>query len=110
MKKDELIEQLAEKEHVSWANWMAYFFSKCEHNPDGSLTVPSGYVAALQKQIDASYADLSEQEKQYDKDEVAKILPIIEKYTDEKLQNAVVKTVSRGGLVNPTGNPLARGY
>ncbi|SRR6266550_48875 len=106
MTKDELIEKLAEKEHASWARWMAYLFSKCEDNPDGSLTIPSAYVTSLQSQIDASYADLSEQEKQYDKDEVAHILPIIEKYTDEKLQNAVVKTISRGGLVNPIGNPL----
>lgn len=80
MTKDELVEQLADKEHESWARWMAYLFSRCEPNSDGSLHVPSDYVASLQKQIDASYAELSEQEKQYDRDEVACIMPIIEEY------------------------------
>lgn len=80
MTKEELIELLSEAEHTSWANWMQYFFFKCGCNPDGSLTVPSGYVAALQKQIDTPYTELSERVKQYDRDEVAHILPIIEEY------------------------------
>jgi len=80
MTKEELIEQLSAAEHSSWACWMQYLFSRCEVNPDGSLTIPSGYVAALQKQIDTPYAKLSEREKQSDRDEVAHILPIIEEY------------------------------
>lgn len=35
--------------------------------------------------MDTPYAELSEQEKQSDRDEVAHILPIINKYVDEKL-------------------------
>jgi hypothetical protein len=77
MTQENLIELLADKEHDSWSRWMQYLFSKCEVNPDGSLTIPSGYVAALQKQIDTPYSQLSEREKQYDRDEVALILPIM---------------------------------
>ncbi len=80
MTEQELIEQLADKEHASWARWMAYLFTKCEDNPDGSLTIPSAYVTALQSQMDTAYADLYEREKQYDRDEVAHILPIIHKF------------------------------
>ena len=80
MDRQELIECLADEEHVSWAGWTAYLFEKCEHNPDGSLTIPSGYVAGLQKQIDMPYAELTEQEKQLDRDEVEHILSIIDEY------------------------------
>ena len=91
MNKQELIEQLADKEHAGWSAYMAYLFSKCEHNPDGSLTIPAGYVASLQIQIDMSYAELSEQEKQYDRDEVSHILPIIEEYAKSPLQGEMLK-------------------
>jgi len=80
MTKEELIEQLADKEHESWALWQQYLFSKCEPNPDGSLTIPYSSVAHWQRQIDTPYAKLSEREKQSDRDEVAHILPIIEEY------------------------------
>ncbi len=85
MTEEELIEALAGKEHAGWSSYMAYLFSKCEHNPDGSLTIPAGYVAALQIQIDTPYAELSEQEKQSDRDEVAHILPIIKDFRDTLL-------------------------
>lgn len=91
MTEEELIEQLADKEHASWARWQEYFFSKCDRNPDGSFTVPAGYVVALQKQIETPYAELSEQEKQSDRDEVAHILPIIAEYnTQWRLANPTI--------------------
>jgi hypothetical protein len=80
MTEQELIEQLADKEHASWANWMLYLFSKSEINPDGSVTIPPGLVERWQRQSETDYADLSEKEKQSDRDEVARILPIIEEY------------------------------
>src|SRR6267143_1333503 len=88
MTEQELIEALADKEHAGWSSYMAYLFSKLESNPDGSLTIPAGYVAALQIQIDTPYAELSEQEKQGDRDEVAHILPIIQEYAHSEPRNA----------------------
>lgn len=110
MTQDELIEQLADKEHASWANWMDYLFSRCPIRADGAAIIPFELVERWKRQVETPYAELSEQEKQSDRDEVAHILPIIDKYVDGKLKNAVVKTISRGGLVNPIGkypmNPL----
>lgn len=91
MTEQELVEQLASCEHSSWVRWMNYLFSKCKQVPfEGTnnanllaqrdLIIPAAYVEALQKQIDTPYAELSEQEKRYDRDEVAHILPIIEAY------------------------------
>lgn len=106
MTQEELIEQLADKEHASWANWMLYLFSKCEINPDGSVTIPSGLAERWQRQAETDYADLSEREKQSDRDEVAHIMPIIEEYVSGKLTNVVVKTISHGGMMNPLWKPL----
>jgi hypothetical protein len=89
MNEQELIEQLADKEHASWARWMKYLFDVCEAysivDPDGfdrykGVLIPPELVERWQLQIDTPYADLSEKEKQSDRDEVAHILPIIDKY------------------------------
>lgn len=76
---DDLLEQLADAEHASWARWMDYLlFRKCERTADGGFVISAGYAAALKKQVDTPYADLSEQEKDGDRDEVRHILPLIE--------------------------------
>ena len=77
MTEPELIEALAEKEHASWAHWMEYLFSRCNRNESGELVVPESLIWHWQRQIDTPYSALSEREKQADRDEVARILPII---------------------------------
>jgi hypothetical protein len=106
MTQNELIEQLADKEHASWARWMQYLFSICENHNDGSVTVPTDLVLRWSRQAQMPYADLSEREKQSDRDEVAHILPIIDKHVNDKLTNVVVKTISHGGIMNPLRKPL----
>lgn len=76
----ELIEKLAAAEHASWARWQEYVHSLCEKREDGALVIPASRVAHWEREIAAPYADLSEREKQYDRDEVAHILPIIFEY------------------------------
>lgn len=80
MSEAELIEQLADKEHAGWVHWMTYLFQVCEHQPDGSIIIPSALVERWQRQIDTPYALLTEQEKQSDREQVAHILPIIHTY------------------------------
>src|SRR5690606_27124859 len=74
---DDLIEQLADAEHASWARWMDYLLSKCSHGSQGAL-IPLGLVEHWRRQIDTPYADLSEREKEMDRQEVRHILPLIE--------------------------------
>lgn len=80
MSEHELIEALANKEHVGWANWMNYLFSVCEKGSDGSMTIPAVWVERWQRQIDTPYIQLSEQDKQSDRNQVADTLPIIAEY------------------------------
>lgn len=94
MDRQRLIEQLAEKEHASWARWMHYLFSKCESLPDGSVVIPSELVTRWKRQTYTPYEKLSEREKQSDRDEVAHILPIIEAYVkhNDTLHHGEVET------------------
>jgi hypothetical protein len=80
---DEMIEKLADCEHASWARWMTYLFSKCESCPEG-LLIPSHLVERWERQANTAYSNLSEQEKQSDRAEVAHIVPIIEEYACNK--------------------------
>lgn len=74
---DELIERLADAEHAGWAHWMAYLFSQCREHPDGSVTIPADKVRHWKRQVETPYAGLSEREKESDRAEVRKILPLL---------------------------------
>lgn len=89
MTEQELIEQLADKEHASWARWMDYLFSKCSFASDGAAMIPSELAARWNRQMCTLYADISEQEKQSDRDEVAHILPIIYEYASSRVTKSV---------------------
>lgn len=82
MEKAELIELLADKEHTSWAHWMAYLFSTCEMQADGSMCIPPDLVERWRRQVATPYNELAEREQQSDRNRVAHILPIIEEYKD----------------------------
>lgn len=72
-----LKEALASLEHTRWASWQAYLHSKCTKNSDGSLTIPAGYVANLERQIATPYSELSEKEKDSDRAEAEKTLNVL---------------------------------
>jgi hypothetical protein len=74
---DGLVEQLAAVEHERWSHWQQYLHSKCIRQSDGSLLIPAGLVARWEKQIGTKYAELGEQERESDREQVRKYLPLI---------------------------------
>lgn len=78
---EDLMEQLADAEHASWGRWMLYLFETCQQNPDGSVTIPPALVKRWDRQANTPYRDLTEREKASDRDEVRRILPLIDGYT-----------------------------
>ena len=76
---DGFVEQLAAIEHARWSHWQKYMHGKATKQPDGSMVVPAELVARWEKQMSTEYADLSDGEKQSDRDQVKKYLPLIVK-------------------------------
>lgn len=78
---EEFVEEGARLEHSRWAGWQRYLHSKClEMNFEGKKYVyfPVELYDRWEKQIETSYFELSEEEKESDRKEVRKYLPLIQ--------------------------------
>ena len=79
-------EKLASYAHKQWSGWMEYLFSKCYtvyleptlQEPDGEahLVIPKWAVDRWKKQIETSYEELSEPEKESDRKEADGMIEI----------------------------------
>ena len=72
-----LIEPLAAAEHERWSRWQRYLHSKCQRLEDGSLLLPAALVARWERQMAASYDELSDAEKESDREQVRRYLRLI---------------------------------
>jgi len=76
--KDDLIEKVAAFCHnEQWSGWVDYQFSKGTFNNDGTWTMPAWAVERWKRQMETPYADLSEEEKDDDREEAKKLLEIL---------------------------------
>ncbi len=78
MTRDELFEELASIEHERWSRWQKYMHSLCYELEAGDLVIPASRVKHWERQITTPYADLSEKEKNYDRDEVKRYWHLVE--------------------------------
>lgn len=81
-----LREALADISHDIWTHWMRWQFSVCTQNEDGSLTIPAEKVARWLRQMGTDYADLSEREKDSDREQADKILVVLSTQTSQPTQ------------------------
>ncbi len=72
-----ILEKLADIEHQRWADWQKYLHSKCEKDNNGNLIIPAGYVENLERLIKTDYKDLTEKEKNSDREVVVKYLSFL---------------------------------
>ena len=89
--EERFVEKGADLEHDRWARWQRYLFSKSERTKNGYL-IPKELCERWQRQINTPYEKLSEQEKESDRKEVRKYLPLINEMRIKELQ-ALVKMV-----------------
>ncbi|GLR90903.1 hypothetical protein [Bradyrhizobium iriomotense] len=78
-----LLEELAALEHQRWAHWQKYVHEKGRRQPDGSLVLPADLVSRWERQFNTFYADLTDEEKNSDRDQVKKYLPILERWLSQ---------------------------
>ncbi|AHL31465.1 hypothetical protein CD58_00465 [Pseudomonas brassicacearum] len=73
----ELLEPLAAIEHERWSHWQKYLHSQCSKNRDGSLTIPCELVERWEQQLKTPYHNLSQKEKDSDREQVKRYLDFI---------------------------------
>jgi hypothetical protein len=79
---DTLVEELAELEHERWAHWQKYVHGKGQRQSDGSVLLPADLVARWDQQINTQYSNLTAEEKESDREQVRKYLPLLERWLD----------------------------
>jgi hypothetical protein len=62
---------------------MRYQFSVCQPNGDGSVTIPADKVERWSRQMKTIYADLTEKERESDRDQADKIILSIRHLLEE---------------------------
>ena len=72
-----LREPLADISHDIWSHWMRWMFSVGTMNADGTWTMPAEKVERWQRQMNTPYADLTEREKDSDREQADKILKVL---------------------------------
>ena len=92
--KEEFTEKGSDLEHERWYKWQKYLHSLCVKNEDGTLTIPKERVERWERQIATSYSELSEQEKEYDRVEVRKYLPMVESLL-EKQKKELMESIKK---------------
>lgn len=86
------IEKLADKQHEIWSHWMKYQFSKCkpqviksfnsktkqeEEIKTGNLVIPNELVNRWFSQMHTPYSELTEKEKESDREQVRKFADLL---------------------------------
>ncbi|MCL4296170.1 MAG: hypothetical protein KJ077_10600 [Anaerolineae bacterium] len=72
-----LREKLAALQHEIWSHWMRWQFSVGTFNEDGSWTMPAEKAQRWQRQMNTSYSELSETEKESDREQADKVLAVL---------------------------------
>lgn len=72
-----LRESLSAIQHDIWAHWMRYVFKICETSEDGSVTIPTELVERWKRQVDTNYENLTEKEKDSDREQADKVLTLL---------------------------------
>lgn len=92
-KLNELLERLASVEHDRWAHWQRYLHSQCTPvGNDGALLIPGELVHRWEAQIKTPYSALTEEQKESDRQQVRRYLPVIV----EALGDAAPKPMPQG--------------
>jgi len=70
----EALEAVAAIAHERWAHWQRYVHGQCIRLDDGSLVIPAQLVNRWTRQISTAYADLTDGEKDSDREQAREYL------------------------------------
>lgn len=73
-----LLEILASIEHERWAHWQRYVHERCTPvGQEGDLVIPGELVKRWVREMNTPYSELPEEQKESDREQVRKYLPVI---------------------------------
>ena len=70
------VEDLASVQHDIWSHWMKYLFLQCEERY-GDVVIPRDKIIKWHRQMITPYSELSEKEKESDREQVKKLLKVM---------------------------------
>ena len=73
----QFIEELSHHQHDIWSHWMEYMFSCCEQDQQGNMIIPAEKVERWKRQMQTKYCDLTEKEKNSDRNQVQKFIHLV---------------------------------
>lgn len=85
LESSEVIDRLASIEHDRWAHWQRYVHAHCQRSEDGSLVIPPDLVARWERQAETPFVDLSEDERESDRQQVREYLPVVIEALEDQL-------------------------
>lgn len=75
------VEELADYAHKVWSGWMKHLFSLCKYgSEDGSIAILKDSVDHWHRQIETPYRELSEREKDSDREEARGMIEIFSRH------------------------------
>jgi hypothetical protein len=103
--RDTLRERLAAIEHERWADWQRYLHSKATDliGSGGALVIPADLVERWERQIATPYADLSEAEKDADREQVDRYWPLVAELQAEATDPTSTRTRAHQSALNGNG-------
>lgn len=82
LQESQFVEEIAAVEHARWSHWQRYMHEQCILQEDGSLRIPSELVTRWTQQLDTPYAELSEEEKESDRELAVGYIDVFKRYME----------------------------
>lgn len=79
------LETIAAVEHQRWAHWQQYLHDQCTAGEDGSLIIPAQLVMKWKHQIEAPYTELSDEEKESDREQAREYIAALRRVVENSL-------------------------
>lgn len=83
-----LLETVAAIEHVRWSHWQRYVHDQCTTLDDGSLVIPPHLATRWARQMATPYPQLSESEKESDREQAGEYLTAIRNAANDSPSDA----------------------
>ena len=118
---ERLREMLASLSHEIWAHWMKYLFSRCDTEIYNlGPVIDWSDAERWLRQIDTTYTDLTEREKDSDREQADKIIAVLKEFENNERARMPITSVSGSSSTDDdicnaidevvNGSRLAKGF